>query len=238
MIGRVFLDQGDVRVARLLQARRRELHVGIARPANRVGHEPHVGIARPAARGGRPDDDRARTGDRVRRHGEVVEQDVVIGAGVCRLLPPAFVDLGDMRRFRPEIGLGDAQLELGEIQLFQLAGALLPAGHLEVGEPQLGVAAQAAPAGQLIDVDNAEPPRAAVQERSHLARLSLGLEFLGAHPQNAGGFFQRIKLSHGRAPRGRDRRHCSRFSSILSGKETATRHVCGLRFIRAERERV
>ena len=92
---------------------------------------------------------------------------------------------------------------------------LLPGGQIEVGEAQLGVASQAAAARELVDVDDAEPPGAAVQERSHFARLSLGLEFLGAHPQNAGGLFQRIKLSHGRAPRGRDRRQCSRFSSIL-----------------------
>ena len=161
----------------------------------------------------------------------------MIRAGVVRRLAPAFLDLRDMGRLRAQIGLGDAQVELGKVELFQLAGALA-GGYLEVGETQLGVASQAAAARQLVDVDDAEPPRTAVQERSHLARLSLGLEFLGTHPQNAGGFFQRIKLSHGRAPRGRDRPQSQPIQFDSHGKETATRHVCGLRFIAVERVRV
>ena len=49
-----------------------------------------------------------------------------------------------------------------------------------------------AAAGQLVDVDDAEPPRAAVEERADLALLRLGLEVLGTHPQDAGGLFEGI----------------------------------------------
>ncbi len=121
----------------------------------------------------------------------------MIGAGVVRRPAAAFLDFGDVCRLGAEIGLGNAQVELGKVELFEFARTALAARYFQVRETQLGVAPQAPASRKLINVDDSKPPRAAVQERSHFTRLSLGLEFLGAHPQNAGGFFQRIKLSHG-----------------------------------------
>ena len=104
------------------------------------------------------------------------------------------------------------------------------AGNFEVGKSQLGIASKSAPSSQLVDVYHSKSPRSAVQERANLARLSLGFELLGAHPQDAGGFFQCIKLGHGRAPRGRDRPYLSRSESTLMERRPrpATSTVSGL----------
>ncbi len=62
---------------------------------------------------------------------------------------------------------------------------------------QFGVAAETTATRQFIDVSHAEPPRATVEKRPHFTMLRLALEFVGTHPQNTGGFFETIELSHG-----------------------------------------
>ena len=49
----------------------------------------------------------------------------MIRAGVVAGLAPALFDLGDMRRLGAQIGLGNAHVELGEVELFELTGAAL-----------------------------------------------------------------------------------------------------------------
>src|SRR5271165_2227975 len=94
-------------------------------------------------------------------------------------------------------------------------------------------------AGQLVDVNHPEPPGAAIEERADLAVLSLGLELLGTHAQDAGGFFQCIKLSHGCSPRGQNRPVAAVVESIQGRQETAnysTRQAGGLQVIASSAE--
>ena len=110
----------------------------------------------------------------------------------------------EVHRLVGEVGLGDSELELGEVKVFKVF-APAGGGDFQVREMELGVASQATPAGQLIDIDDAEPPGSTIKKSANLAMLRLGLEVFGAQAQNPGGFFQSIELCHGRGPRGRKR---------------------------------
>ena len=126
VIGRVFLDQSDVRVAGLLEVGigRGEANVGVAGPLHVVGHEPDVGVAGQLAGGLHADDHRARAGHRIGRNREVVEEDVVVGAGFRnRLLAALGLVRGNVHRLGREVGLGHAKLKLGEVEVLDVLGA-------------------------------------------------------------------------------------------------------------------
>ena len=164
MIGGVVLDERDVRVARLSE-------VGLGRG------QPDVGVARALDIVRAPAGRRSRSGslppdcmpmitelepvtglggsDRSSSRMSCSAEESVVGRSpraTCR----------EIHRLAGQVGLGDAELELGEVEILDFSP---PAGgHFQVGEAQLGVAAQPAPAGQLVDVNHPEPPGAAVKE--------------------------------------------------------------------------
>ncbi len=70
------------------------------------------------------------------------------------------VGLGNLLRLRTEVRVGHTEVELGEVEV--IPKLRLGDGDIEVGEPQLGIAAEASAAGQLININDAEPPRATI----------------------------------------------------------------------------
>ena len=242
MIGGVILDQGDVGVAGLLEVGvgRGQPDVGIAGSLDVVRHQPDVGVAGELAAGLHADDHGARAGHRVGRHREIVEQDVVVGAGVRGRACSAAGRLQgrEVHRLVRQVGLGRAELELGEVEVFEVLVAA-GGGDFQVREPQLGVAAQAAAAGQFVDVHDPEPPGAAIEERADLAVLRLALELLGSSCPGRGLLLPECKIEPWRwssRSRSADGGRGWVDSRRAGDRDVASRQASGLRIIESSAE--
>src|SRR5262249_14686494 len=115
-----------------------------------------------------------------------------LAAALARRRPVADLDL---------VAVVEAEVVLEDLRFFRLGrflrrrrAALL--GRRHFAQLQIGLAAQAQRAGQLVDVLGAVAQSAPVAEGAHLLVLRQLLDFVRRQLQDAGGLFQRVVLCH------------------------------------------